>query len=214
MRTDLWQDFVLEVAVAGLPAERMIVAGLEREAQPAHCARSDADSCVLPALLIAEPVNLVSIDAPIPTRMPSKPLRAPASASTSRTIRVLLVEDNPVNCELAAQNLLQLGFAVLIAENGLRALQMLDSHRIDVVLMDCDMPVMDGLEATAELRRREALQGASPLPVIAFTAHDSKKSHDECLRAGMNGFLRKPFTREQLCSALASFLPDGGIPAG
>jgi len=117
--------------------------------------------------------------------------------------KILLVEDNPVNREVAVGMLESLGCSAHAAENGWQALQAMNNDAFDAVLMDCQMPVMDGLTATAELRRREQNSGGARLPIIALTANTMEGDRERCLAAGMDGFLVKPLDREQLATALA-----------
>ncbi|KVC59056.1 hybrid sensor histidine kinase/response regulator [Burkholderia stagnalis] len=119
--------------------------------------------------------------------------------------RVLLVEDNPVNQQIALAMLEDTGYAVEVAENGREALDRLLEDRFDVVLMDCQMPLMDGFEATQWLRLREAETGAARLPVIALTANAISGDRERCLAAGMDDYLSKPFSRDALLQMLARF---------
>jgi signal transduction histidine kinase/CheY-like chemotaxis protein len=123
--------------------------------------------------------------------------------------RILLVEDNPVNQFLAKKILQNRGHVVTIANNGLEALHLIDRDPFDVALMDVQMPVMDGFEATAALRKREARSGTH-LPVIALTAHAMKGDKERCLLAGMDGYAVKPLTAKSLLAAIAEVLPESG----
>jgi CheY-like chemotaxis protein/HPt (histidine-containing phosphotransfer) domain-containing protein len=124
--------------------------------------------------------------------------------------RVLLVEDNPVNQELAMHMLEFLGCRCTVAGDGREALEALGRDACDVVLMDCQMPVMDGFEATAAIRVREAAKPEEPrLPIIALTAGAIEGDRDKCLAAGMDDYLSKPFSMEQLEQALRRWLPEG-----
>ncbi|RQP99806.1 hybrid sensor histidine kinase/response regulator [Burkholderia stagnalis] len=123
--------------------------------------------------------------------------------------RVLLVEDNPVNQQIALAMLEDTGYAVEVAENGREALDRLLEERFDVVLMDCQMPLMDGFEATQWLRLREAETGAARLPVIALTANAISGDRERCLAAGMDDYLSKPFSRDALLQMLARFARGG-----
>jgi PAS domain S-box-containing protein len=122
-------------------------------------------------------------------------------------MRVLLAEDNPVNQKLATRLLQKLGADVEIAVNGIEVLQALRDAHFDVVLMDCQMPQMDGYEATRQLRN--PAQGArNPnIPVIALTAHALATDRVKCLAAGMNDYLTKPINPLQLQQALTKVLP-------
>ncbi|MBS0613052.1 MAG: response regulator [Proteobacteria bacterium] len=119
---------------------------------------------------------------------------------------VLLVEDNPVNREVALGMLENLGCRITVVENGWLAVEAMNDPRFDLVLMDCQMPVMDGLSATAEIRRREAAAGASRVAIIALTANAMEGDRERCLAAGMDDFLSKPFSRQQLLATLTRWL--------
>ena len=119
--------------------------------------------------------------------------------------RVLLVEDNPVNQLIAGEMLSGLACQVTVANNGLEALEALKRSQFDVVLMDCQMPELDGYETTRELRRMEA-GGNTHLTVIALTANALDGDRERCLAAGMDDYLPKPFKRDQLFSVLARHL--------
>jgi signal transduction histidine kinase/CheY-like chemotaxis protein/HPt (histidine-containing phosphotransfer) domain-containing protein len=120
--------------------------------------------------------------------------------------RVLLVEDNPVNREVAVGMLEALGCRTDVADNGWRAIEAMNQGVYDAVLMDCQMPVMDGLSATAEIRRREASAGQSRVPIVALTANAMEGDRERCLAAGMDDFLSKPFTQQQLAALLQRWL--------
>ncbi|MBT9487655.1 MAG: response regulator [Rubrivivax sp.] len=123
--------------------------------------------------------------------------------------RILLVEDNPLNQELARDLLNRAGIVVSIAGDGREALNILESEHFDAVLMDCQMPVMDGYQATRELRRRPALKD---LPVIAMTANALAGDREKVLGAGMNDHVAKPIRVDELFAALARWV-QGSSPA-
>ena len=112
---------------------------------------------------------------------------------SGRSLSVLLVEDNVVNRKVAVRLLENLGHRVALAGNGKEALAAIASRRPDVVLMDVQMPVMGGIEATVTLRRQEQARGSPRLPVIALTAGALATDRDQCLEAGMDDYLTKPF---------------------
>jgi len=122
--------------------------------------------------------------------------------------RVLLVEDNAINREIAMEMLSASGIVVNVACNGQEALDMLEQQRFDVVLMDCQMPVMDGYSATLALRQRLELRG---LPVIALTANAMVGDHDKALAMGMNDHIAKPIKLEELLATLARWVRPGGM---
>jgi two-component system, sensor histidine kinase and response regulator len=130
----------------------------------------------------------------------------PATAARAFVPKILLVEDNPVNREVAVGMLESLGCVARTAENGWLALEEMNNDAYDAVLMDCQMPVMDGLTATTELRRREQNAGGARLPIIALTANAMEGDRERCLAAGMDDFLSKPFSQQQLAALLKRWL--------
>jgi two-component system, sensor histidine kinase and response regulator len=116
-------------------------------------------------------------------------------------LRILLAEDNPVNQKVALRILEGMGHSVALAIDGNRALEALEAEEFDVVLMDVQMPGMDGFEATATLRAREASTGRH-VPVIALTAHALKGDRERCLAGGFDDYLAKPIRRPELIAAL------------
>ncbi len=125
--------------------------------------------------------------------------------------RILLAEDNQVNQEVALGMLKALSCEVDIATNGQEALDAVARASYDLVLMDCQMPEMGGLEATTIIREREASMGGKPTPIIALTAHATASDREQCLAAGMDDYLSKPFTQEQLFSVIERWLPSQSI---
>jgi CheY-like chemotaxis protein/HPt (histidine-containing phosphotransfer) domain-containing protein len=123
---------------------------------------------------------------------------------------VLLAEDNPVNQAVATGMLEAIGISVDIAVNGREAIDRLAAAHYDLVLMDCHMPELDGFAATAEIRRRER-GGRSHLPIVALTANALDGDREICIASGMDDYLAKPFTREQLALTLAHWLPETAL---
>ncbi len=129
-------------------------------------------------------------------------------------LRVLLVEDNAINCKVAARMLEQMGCQVEIATNGREAVEKTAETAYDLVLMDCQMPEMDGYEATRHIREREQGTGRHQL-IIALTAHAFSGDRDKCLACGMDDYLEKPILRERLEATLRKwFTPssESGLP--
>jgi protein-histidine pros-kinase len=133
---------------------------------------------------------------------------------TSR--RVLLAEDNLVNQTLARRILERAGHVVVLAGDGKQALDQWERGHFDLILMDVQMPVMDGFAASAAIREREALQvdtktgTVRPIPIIALTAHAMSEDRRRCLSAGMDGFLTKPIKANELLAAIADRFPAAG----
>ncbi len=119
---------------------------------------------------------------------------------------ILVAEDNDTNREITELVLLGLGFQVRCAVDGRQAVESAARERFDIVLMDCQMPQMDGFEALARLRADEASAGERPVPVVAVTAHAMSGDRQACLVAGFSGYLAKPFTQEQLIASLDAHL--------
>jgi CheY-like chemotaxis protein len=126
--------------------------------------------------------------------------------------RILVVEDNPVNREVAIGMLESLSCRAEAAANGWLAIETMNGSAYDAVLMDCQMPVMDGLTATAEIRRREVSIGNARIPIIALTANAMEGDRERCLAAGMDDFLSKPFTQQQLSAVLNRWLAPRTLP--
>ena len=126
--------------------------------------------------------------------------------------RVLVAEDNPVNQRAAARMLEVLGCTVDVATNGREALEKFEANDYDLVLMDCQMPEMDGYEATREIRRRES-QSGSHTTIVAMTAHALPGDREKCFEAGMNDFVAKPIRKELIAEVIERHLPSA-VPSG
>jgi CheY-like chemotaxis protein/HPt (histidine-containing phosphotransfer) domain-containing protein len=140
-------------------------------------------------------------DSPAPEQPPAE---AAAVALDPASAPILVVEDNPVNQQVARGWLRKLGYRADVAANGFEALEALSRIPYAAVLMDCQMPEMDGYQATAELRRRE---GQRHTPVIAMTANVMRGDRERCLEAGMDDYVPKPVRLEDLDAALRRWLP-------
>jgi PAS domain S-box-containing protein len=130
-----------------------------------------------------------------------------AQLSTVAGSRILLVEDNDLNQQVAMELLADAGFNVELAENGAEAVEKVQASPYDIVLMDVQMPVMDGLTATREIRK---LPDFAELPILAMTAGAMARDREECLEAGMNAHVAKPIEPNELFSALLRWLGGGG----
>ena len=139
------------------------------------------------------------------------PSHAPVAAG--RPLCVLLVEDSVANQRVAVAFLEREGHTVRTVGDGAVAVAACAAERFDVVLMDLQMPEMDGYAATAAIRRREQEQGAGHTPILALTARASRSNEAWCLAAGFDGFLLKPYRHRELFDAIAAVV-DGGAPAG
>jgi signal transduction histidine kinase/ActR/RegA family two-component response regulator len=150
----------------------------------------------------AQPTISASITAPLPTAENS------ATAAPLTGKRVLVVDDNVINCKLASALLHRMGIAVETAEDGRAGLARIDDGGFDLVLMDVEMPEMDGLSATRALRALEIARGTARLPVIALTANAMVEDRARCEAAGMDGYVAKPIVVAQLKAELERLLMD------
>ncbi len=141
-----------------------------------------------------------------------EPGEAPVRASNvpsnvgCRRLRILVAEDNLINQKLIVKLLEKRGHLVSLASNGREAVTIVQHQNMDVVLMDVQMPEMDGLQATAEIRERERQTGEH-IPIIALTAHAMKGDSERCIASGMDGYLSKPVRVHDLEKALAALVP-------
>jgi two-component system sensor histidine kinase/response regulator len=129
-------------------------------------------------------------------------------------LRVLVAEDNALNRRVAERQLTMLGCQIAMVENGTEVLAILEKEMFDVVLMDCNMPVMDGFEATRAIRELEHAGLRSRSLIVAMTANATQEDRDRCLAAGMDDYVSKPILmaplREVLVRATSTLTPAGG----
>ncbi|HGA2317456.1 TPA: response regulator [Pseudomonas putida] len=138
---------------------------------------------------------------------PEHPLATALLTASEGRARILLVEDNPVNQLVAKGMLAKLGCQVQVATQGVEALEWLEREDFDLVLMDCNMPVMDGYEASRRIRQ----SGRWPeLPIVALTANAMPEERERCRAAGMSDYLAKPFRREELLALIEHWVPLNG----
>ncbi|MEQ1685421.1 MAG: ATP-binding protein [Burkholderiaceae bacterium] len=143
---------------------------------------------------------------PLPTGAPVVAPARPADAALALRGRVLVVEDNPVNALVTEALLLRSGVSVDLVADGMQAVARAASTHYDLILMDCQMPGMDGFEATARIRAAERASGANAVPILALTANALESDRERSLAAGMNEHLAKPFHEQELNTLLLRFL--------
>jgi CheY-like chemotaxis protein len=148
----------------------------------------------------------------VTTTAVAKGQQSPESSNGTRHLRILLAEDNIVNQKLAIGVLEKLGHKVSVAGNGLVAIDKLRHDDFDLILMDVQMPDMDGLTATREIRKQELSTGQH-IPIIAMTAHAMKGDRENCLGAGMDEYLSKPIRSKELVDMLVQFFPTNAEAA-
>jgi two-component system, sensor histidine kinase and response regulator len=136
----------------------------------------------------------------------------PAAVVTRHTLRegriplrILLAEDNVINQRLAVRLLEKEGHTVIVAGDGMKALEQLEKHTFDLILMDVQMPVMDGLETTAAIRAKERKNGAR-IPIVAMTAHAMAQDRQRFLDGGMDGYISKPIDSKNLFETIQTVL--------
>lgn len=129
----------------------------------------------------------------------------PAALAPLPAAHVLIVEDNAINQLVVANMLEVLGLDTKTAGNGIEALDMLEKHVFDLILMDCQMPEMDGFQCTQRIRR-DSRQVLASIPIIALTANAMTEDRDQCIAAGMNDYLSKPITMQILREKLSGWL--------
>ncbi len=186
--------------LAGDPAER------ERAGIDAHLVKPVRQAELLGCLL------RVTGNAPAAGR---RAPAAPRGGARRFDAHILVVEDNPANQQVAVAMLEILGCRVAVAADGRAALEAIGRNAYDLVLMDCQMPVMDGYQATAEIRRLEAREpGARRLPIVALTARVVEEDRERCVEAGMDDYLSKPFKRDALAALLRRWLEGVGDTPG
>src|SRR5271156_5677985 len=147
-----------------------------------------------------------------PQTIPS-PVAVTPAAPQARSLHILLAEDNRTNQTVAVRMLQKMGHSTVVAGNGKEALLLLTTHRFDLVLMDIQMPEMDGLTATRKIRETER-ETQLHLPIIAMTAHVMKGDRERCVEAGMDGYVSKPISSKEVADAIASIpgLQGEGTP--
>jgi len=154
--------------------------------------------CLAAALEVSVPASGQSVEAASPARSPT-PTRG----------LILLAEDNVVNQKVAQKMLESAGWRVHVAGNGVEAVLAIARMRYDAILMDCQMPVMDGYETTREIREREETAGSGRTPILAMTANAMPGDRERCLKAGMDDYVTKPVKRTELFSTLERWT---GVP--
>jgi CheY-like chemotaxis protein/HPt (histidine-containing phosphotransfer) domain-containing protein len=164
---------------------------------------------------VTKPLRYEALHQALLNLLDNRPVAAPQPSTTSAPVpqftgNVLVGEDNPVNQEIAILMLESLGCSVTVAQNGREVVETAQKTRYDLILMDCQMPEMDGFEATRRIREGERVRGHDRsehlIPIVALTAQATSGDRENCLAAGMNDYLSKPFTRERLQEVLASWL--------
>jgi len=190
---------IMMLSSAGLPADR---ARCERMGLAAYLTKPIRQSDLLDAIL-----KVLLKEGRVVSKAETRPgvAQLPPSA---RPLHILIAEDNAVNQRLASRILEKRGHTVVVANNGKEALAALDRESFDLVLMDVQMPEMDGFEATTAIREREKGTDAH-VPIVAMTAHAMKGDRERCLKAGMDDYVSKPLQAEELVRISESIAAGG-----
>lgn len=181
-------------------------AGAEAMAQATHLLADAPAAAETPARPMAPPTPVA------PAAFTAPPQSTPAAAGGSESGvggHVLLVEDNPVNRQVAQRLLTLIGVSFEVAENGKIAVEKAVSGRFDCVLMDCQMPVMDGYTSTRTMRKLEIEGQLAKCPIVAMTANAMVGDREKCLAAGMDDYMSKPLNRNLIEQMLRKWLPPG-----
>jgi CheY-like chemotaxis protein len=199
----------------GVPPGIILITSTDERSEVRRIGAAGCDACLVKPIreaMLLDGIQRVlgareaGVAAPMWTRRasPLPPAPRPREAPPFPGRRVLLVEDNIVNQKVGAALLGKLGCRVDVAANGREALGMAAQLPYDLILMDCQMPEMDGYQATGEIRKREG--AAHHTPIVAMTAGAMAEDRERCIEAGMDGYLSKPVRAEQLRETLGKYL--------
>jgi two-component system sensor histidine kinase/response regulator len=185
----------------GANLKMILLTSVGRKWDAAQCAKFGISECLVKPVKQSELLNAIkmALGHPIDEEVPRMTQHAIREAQ--KQLSILLVEDNVVNQKVTAAMLKRRGHRVTVASNGREALETLDKGPVDMVLMDVQMPEMDGLEATQLIRDREKGNGGH-IPIVAMTAHAMKGDRERCLAAGMDNYMSKPIRAEDLFSII------------
>jgi len=187
-------------ATAHLPL--LILSSAIRADSVTLCRELLLDACLTKPVKQSELLKHIQAALGAPSRSKTLPQRQISVAHLSEGLRILLAEDNPINQKLAVRLLEKHGHQVTVANNGLEALEILGRQEVDLILMDMQMPELDGVETTQRIREQEQ-GGNQHLPIIAMTANVMPEDRQRCLEAGMDGYVAKPINSEALFAAIA-----------
>jgi CheY-like chemotaxis protein/HPt (histidine-containing phosphotransfer) domain-containing protein len=197
------------------PSTIMMLTSADRQDDAAHCRRLGlAGYLVKPVKADELQIAIIAaIGGSLHAQRQSRPGTArsaspPSNGAPQRSLRILLAEDNPVNQRVALHILQKAGHSAVAVGNGKEALAALSCEAFDLVLMDVQMPEMDGFEATRAIREEEA-QTARHLPIVAMTAHAMKGDRERCLEAGMDDYVSKPVQKSELFRAIQAVATSG-----
>jgi two-component system, sensor histidine kinase and response regulator len=196
-------------------ARLIILTSLGHLMDDAQLERIGIDACLVKPVKQARLYECLTGIRALPRKpVENKPLALVVPGAPSQPLRILLAEDNAINQKVAVAQLRKLGYSPDVVGNGMEALEAVQRHRYDVILMDCQMPQMDGYESTRQIRRREQTQGSKPVYIIAMTANAMQGDREKCLDARMNDYLSKPVKVTDLRSALERSQAGSALEGG
>jgi signal transduction histidine kinase/ligand-binding sensor domain-containing protein/DNA-binding response OmpR family regulator len=186
------------------PVTVMMLTSAERQETAARCRELEIVSHLVKPIRRSELRLAIehALGAPAPAIADLDPRRPSLDGAPDRGLRLLLAEDNPVNQRVATRMLEKRGCVVAVVDNGQAAVDRVLTEAFDALLIDVQMPVLDGLEAAARIRRDEQEHGRPRLPIIAMTAHAMRGDRERCLEAGMDDYVSKPIRTAELYAAL------------
>lgn len=200
-----------DIALSQLPV--IVLTSGDRAGDRQRCERLGVAAHLRKPIKQSELMQSIVLALGVSRLEPDRPAKAEATRPAIRPLRILLAEDSYPNQVLATGLLRKRGHIVTVANNGQEAIDLAKSDPFDLILMDVQMPVLDGLEATRTIRRlecRDALnpQMRSPIPIVAMTAHAMKGDRERCLESGMSGYLSKPIRTNELDDILVQLFAD------
>jgi CheY-like chemotaxis protein len=199
-------DEIMNRPTLGTP-KMLLLSSAGRPGDAARCRDMGLSGFLLKPLRQSELFNAIATTVGAPEVAVPKRRELPSQLVSEAPKRILLAEDNPVNQALAVRLLEKWGHVLEVVQNGEEAVEAWEKGGFDVILMDVQMPVLGGFEATARIRELEAAHGGEHIPIIAMTAHALKGDRDRCLAAGMDGYVAKPIDPAELFGVLED--PEG-----
>ncbi len=184
------------------PTRIIILSSIGNRLSPETMAASSVDACLLKPIKPSKLLSSLKSSLSLPPQRHLAQLDAPPSVPSQRHVRVLLAEDNIVNQKVALRQLQKLGYSADAAANGLEVLEAIGRISYNIILMDCQMPELDGYETTARIRAMEKASGSVRLHIIAMTANAMDGDREKCLACGMDDYISKPVRTEELAVKL------------
>lgn len=194
----------------GSDVEIILLTSVGTQGDARHCMELGISGYLIKPVKQLELLEIITMALGQPSRDGDPVITRHLIREARRRLSILLAEDNIVNQKLAAKLLEKRGYRVTVASNGRKAVDAFEGERFDLILMDVQMPEMDGIEATRLIREKEAEHGGH-IPIVAMTAHAMKGDREKCLAAGMDNYMSKPFKPMELYSIIekVAFRPSG-----